>query len=396
MPHLILVGAGHAHLAVLARLAQRPCPPDWQISLISPSLQVLYSGMVPGWMAGHYRLEDCQLQLQGLVQQAGVHHLARNMVLMNAQAQTLLDDHGQTWSYDLLSLDVGSLADTSALQALGPRLLAVRPLTAWVQHWPACLAMAEQLNRPLRLAVVGGGAAGLELVLAAEHALRQRGRPAQMLWVTGTAGPLPGHHASVQARARRCLQQRGIAVLEQRVQGHAEGLIWQDVHTQTHGFLAQDRVLAAPGAKPAPCLADSGLALDASGFVQVHAHHQSCSHPQVFAAGDTCARNSPGFARSGVHAVHVGPVLAHNLELMMHGFNASTPAQQRAWRCYHPRRHSLYLLATGPKQAIASWGPWSAQGPWVWHWKNWLDRRFVQRYSLLTAATAQAIAQDGS
>lgn len=96
------------------------------------------------------------------------------------------------------------------------------------------------------------------------------------------------------------------------------------------------------------------------------------SHPQVFAAGDTCARQDVRVARSGVHAVHAGPVLTHNL--------LSTIAGEPL-RSYPPRPRSLYLLATGPRRAIASWGPWSAEGRWAWRWKDRIDRAFIRRFN---------------
>jgi hypothetical protein len=77
-------------------------------------------------------------------------------------------------------------------------------------------------------------------------------------------------------------------------------------------------------------------------------------------------------ARSGVHAVHAGPVLAVNLLAALKG---GTTAH------YKPHRQSLYILACGPRYAIASWGRFSAEGQWVWRWKDWIDRRFISRFS---------------
>ncbi len=47
-----------------------------------------------------------------------------------------------------------------------------------------------------------------------------------------------------------------------------------------------------------------------------------------------------------------------------------------------PRRHSLYLLACGPRYAVVSWGRWSSEGQWAWYWKNWIDRRFIARHAV--------------
>ncbi|WP_298220417.1 hypothetical protein [Halothiobacillus sp.] len=126
-----------------------------------------------------------------------------------------------------------------------------------------------------------------------------------------------------------------------------------------------------PDAYPPRWLQTSHLALDEHGYISVDAGHQSISHPNVFAAGDVCARTDIIMARSGVHAVFAGPVVAHNLIASITGGKFIR---------YRPRKRSLYLMATGPKHAIASWGPLSAAGNWVWWWKNRIDRRFMNKH----------------
>ena len=46
-----------------------------------------------------------------------------------------------------------------------------------------------------------------------------------------------------------------------------------------------------------------------------------------------------------------------------------------------PQQRTLNLLSCGERRAIASWGDWSAEGRWVWWWKDRIDRAFVRRYS---------------
>jgi NADH dehydrogenase FAD-containing subunit len=136
--------------------------------------------------------------------------------------------------------------------------------------------------------------------------------------------------------------------------------------------LPADRVLAATGARAPAWLKGSDLQLDMNGYVVVDGTYCSVSHRNVFAAGDVAARQDIAVARSGVHAVHAGPVLAANLLAALQG---------GAMQTYVPRRHSLYLLACGPRYAVASWGRWSAEGAWVWYWKDWIDRHFVLRFA---------------
>ena len=374
MKRLLLVGGGHAQLAVLQALA-RQRPRAVEAVLLTPSPWQWYSGMLPGWMAGHYRAEDCRIDLRPLAAAAGVRLCLAAAVALDADRRRLQDDSGAIHDFDLLSLDVGSLTDTRALEALpAGTLLPVKPLQAFFAAWPQRLAAARagQLHR---LAVVGGGAAGVELVLAAAQALRGAGCTVALALVAPPGGLLASHAEGVRRRVERRLAEAGIALHLARAGGTAAGLVLDHGAGDAPAALPADCVIAATGACALPWLRESGLACDADGWVAVDAGHRSLSHPAIHAAGDVCTRAVPGFARSGVHAVHAGPVLAANLLAALENGPASTPPHT-----YRPRPRSLYLIASGPRHAIASWGRWSAEGSWVWHWKDYLDRGFIARH----------------
>lgn len=54
----------------------------------------------------------------------------------------------------------------------------------------------------------------------------------------------------------------------------------------------------------------------------------------------------------------------------------------RAWPQHQPQRHFLALLATGDSRAIASSGPFGAEGAWVWRWKDHIDHRFLRQFEV--------------
>lgn len=362
--HLVLAGGGHAHVLVLEHLAQHPLH-DTQVTLISPSGWQTYSGMLPGLMTGQYTPEACRIDLRPLARRAGVRFIeARVSGLTSSPTEVHLSD-GSALSYDLLSLDVGSEVDDRALQPLGPRLWPLKPLDVFHERWQTLLQSPPEAV-PRRLAVVGGGAAGVEAVLAASAAWRQRGRTLSCVLVTGPRGVLPDHSPAVRARVQKALRTHRIECLPHRAVGTPDGLLLDDGRHHP-----ADLVLAAAGARAPSWLRETPLALDARGFVAVNAHHQSTSHPNVFAVGDVCSRVDQTVARSGVHAVRAGPVLAHNLGAWLSG---------QPLHAYHPRRWSLYLLSTGSRQAVLSWGPFSAAGTWVWRLKDHIDRGFMARF----------------
>lgn len=365
MKRLVLVGGGHAHLSVLNALMQEKLR-DIEVIMITPTSHQNYSGMLPGWMAGHYTKSQVQINLLPLLEVANVKLIIESVAGIDAERRCVGLADGRHIEYDLLSIDVGSEINSSWLEMAGDKLLPVKPLDVFFETWPRILAAAHE--RPgYRLVVVGGGAAGIELALAAYYAFNRANNQGRVELVVSDSGVLAGHAARVQERMKRFLSTTGIIVHHMRAVGTEQGVMLSDGTS-----LAADCVIAATGARAPVWLKLSKLVLDENGYIAVDQHHRSQSHKDVFAAGDVCARQDMPVARSGVHAVHAGPVLAKNLLATL----GNTPLT-----IYQPRPRSLYLLACGAQYAIASWGNFSAEGRWVWRWKDRIDRGFIQRFS---------------
>ena len=367
MKRLVLVGGGHAHLSVLEKLTHAAIA-GTEVVLITPNRYQNYSGMLPGWIAGHYTREQSRVDLQPLVRASGVRMIEAHVTAMSADTRTLTLEDGQQVTYDLLSLDVGSETQTEGLSPLGVRLLPVKPLDDFFAQWPEIQKKAIN-QKDYALVVIGGGAAGVELAFAAQFALKRAGAQEHVTLVVSSDGMLKGHHDSVRRRVMAYTRKVGIVLYQQAATGVVDGLQFSDGHR-----IYADQVIAATGAKPLSWLRQSGLSLNEQGYILVDACHRTQSHPEVFAVGDTCARTDVHMARSGVHAVKAGPVLAENLYTVLAGSAAQL-------KDYQPRKSSLYLLACGPQYAIASWGLISFEGRWVWRLKDWIDRRFIKRFS---------------
>jgi pyridine nucleotide-disulfide oxidoreductase family protein len=361
---LILAGSGHAHLALLRALASHPLPAV-QAVLVAPSRYEIYSGMVPGWIAGHFTLNEIRVDLLPLCRAANVRLIAGRIVGMDAGRRHVACSTGEHLDYDLLSLDIGGEIDLSWLQPSEDRLIAARPFHSFVPRWQQTV-QAAQTAAGFRLVVVGGGAGGVEIALAARHAFAARGLDASVDLIASESGVLNGHAPAVSRRIRRLAARFGVRIHDERAVGAGNGLLLSNAER-----LLADRIVAATGVRPARWLRLSKLSLDEQGYIIVDSAHRSVSHPEVFAAGDVCSRQDVNMERSGVHAVHAGAILARNVVAAVAGGSMCA---------YRPRRRSLYLLATGPRYAVASWGSWSGEGAWVWYWKRWIDRRFIRSF----------------
>lgn len=370
-PQLLLLGAGHAHLHVLRGLA-RSRPADLAITVVAPYPRQLYSGMVPGFVAGHYALEECVIPLAGLLARCGARYLQGSGVALDADARTVTLASGESVAWDWLSLNTGPVMDREKIEVAMPgareHALFVRPIEAFGQLWPRLAGLGK--SRPIALAVIGAGAAGLELAMAAAHALRGPGYPAgsRVTLLTGGPPPASSYPPALQRRVARALQRLGITVVREACVGVAAG----ELLLAGGARLACDAPLLAVGAQAPGWLAGSGLALDESGFVVVNPCLQSVSHGRVFAVGDVASRVDAPQPRSGVHAVRAGPPLLANLQSALRGQPLAP---------YQPPARTLNLIACGERYAIAAWGGLQVEGRWVWRLKDRIDRAFVARYA---------------
>lgn len=352
---VILAGGGHAHLAVLA---------DWAAADLSGTERVLvtrerylaYSGMLPGWMAGRFKAEELLIDLAPLAEAAGARLVLDEVAGLDASARRLHLSGGAELDFDLLSLATGGTLATAGFAALGDRLLPVRPVAAFMAGWEAFCARG-----PGKVTVVGGGAAGVELALAAAR----RGHATCL--VAPDQGFMPGHGTAARRRARAALRRAGVTVHAATARGAADGLMLDDGST-----VASDLVILATGSQPPTWLSGSGLACDGAGFVLTGSDLRSVSHPAVFAAGDIAMPAGRQLPRAGVHAVKAGPVLAANLRAAIAGWPLGR---------YRPGSRRLALLATADGRAIASWGGLAAQGRWLSWVKDRIDRSFIARYT---------------
>lgn len=350
---VLLVGAGHAHLGVLRRWAGG-LRPRGRIALVSPEPYAWYSGMLPGLLAGRYALEQCRIALRPLCAAAGIDWLEDSVTALEADTRTLSLAGGTACRARWLSLNPGAEPPMPAREDGAMEVLPVKPFAGFVARW------TEWRARPAPLAILGGGAAGVELALAMAAQV-----PA--LTLCSAVRLLGSHPPALRSRALRHLQAAGVRVLEhcavERIRGDA---LEADGRTVWRG----GRLILASGARPLPWLVDSGLAVDAHGFVAIDGTLQSVSHLQILAAGD-CA-SLAATPHSGVYAVRQGPVLANNLAQALAG---------RSLQTYHPQRHALALLADGRGGALMSWAGLTAEGALLGRWKDFLDRRFMRLHS---------------
>ncbi|MEI6734445.1 MAG: FAD-dependent oxidoreductase [Comamonadaceae bacterium] len=350
MKSLVLLGAGQSHIDLLSTLAANQ-PSGVQLTLIAPYPLHVYVGMVASFVAGQHPLEDCLIDLASMLQKAGVRWLTGSPALLDVQSATLRLTDGSTYGFDWLSIDTGALQDRQQIEALMPGArehgLFVRPLEAFCALWPRVTELAT--SRALRIAVLGHDLLSIELALA----IRQRLPGASVTLVAGPAGltcaPAPG----AEKRIVKILRQYRITVLADLT----VGIEAQQVRLASGARLACDVPIVANAGSAPVWLASSALALDVHGRVALDAYGRSVSHPNVFAASDVASRAKPALTENLMALLAGRPVRRHQ----------SAPGH-------------LSFVAYGDRRALLSWRGFSMQGRWVGWLKDWLEKRYIQRY----------------
>ncbi|MFN3629657.1 MAG: FAD-dependent oxidoreductase [Casimicrobiaceae bacterium] len=359
---LALVGGGHAHVEVLRQLAEHPNS-DLDVALFDPSPSVWYSGMVPGVIAGHYKPAEAKVNLWALCQRARVRFFETAVTRIDAAKQRIYTAQGERHFYDMLSLNVGGATRTLPITE-GAFVVPVKPIGGLVD-------MVEERSQltasQVKMAVIGGGAAAVEVALALAH--RWRGRNCQ-LSIVASGQLLAQFPAFARRRALQSCADYRIKVIEsRRVIRLDPGRLCLDGGETVVCHVA---ILATGHAAP-ELLRSSGLELAPDGTAATNASLQSINRPNVFAVGDCASVVSARHPKAGVTSVRQGRVLLSCLNAYARGERLPT------WRS---STEALALITLGDRQAIAARNGFAIAGAWVWRWKDAIDRRWIKRYTV--------------
>lgn len=357
---LVLIGGGHTHALVLRMWGMNPLP-GARLTVIDPSPTVAYSGMLPGFVAGHYTRDDLAIDLVRLARFAGARLITAPATGIDLTARTITVPGRPPIAFDAASIDIGITSDMPMIPGFADHAIPVKPLTPFARAW-------EGFPKDAPIAVIGGGVAGAEIAMAMAHRTRQ---PVHLIEAQTALAVLS---PSARARTLRALAAQGVTLHEQ---APVSAITAGQVHLATGQTIAAGFICGTAGARAHDWPAATGLATD-NGFLTVNRHLQT-SDPLIFATGDCAQMTATPRPKAGVFAVRQAPVLFHNLRATLAG---------GPLRPFTPQKDYLKLVSLGSRTALAEkWGL-SLAAPALWRWKDRIDRRFMDRLNHLPAMPA--------
>ena len=347
--HLVLLGAGRAHMQVLKALARQGSG-GMAVTLVTPHPYYIEPAMLAGHIAGDYALDELRVPLDRLVEASGAGFVPAHVLALDPAGRRVQLSSGDALPYDVLSIDTEPAVDREQVEAEMPgarrNALFTHPLESFVQLWPQLQALARE--RALQVAVVGEGVPAAELAMAVAHALAAP-HGSRVTLVAGEAPLLAEQAPPLQRRVLARLKGLNITVLQDR----CVGMDGRALQLASGATLMCDAPLLATGAGTPAWLAQAGLQSDEAGQPLVNARLQSESHRQIF------------IVPQGAPA-EVGPVLEANLRTAVDGGTLKKVPMDAS---------RLRVVGCGDGHAIAVWGPLGLEGREVWHWKSRRDRR---------------------
>jgi selenide,water dikinase len=366
---LILIGGGHTHALVLRKWGMNPLA-GVRVTVINPGPTAPYSGMLPGFVGGHYTRAELDIDLVKLARFAGARIINGYARAIDTAAKTINVDDRPPIAYDVAAIDVGITSTMPDLPGFQAHAIPAKPLGTFASRWDAFRA---ETNTP-HIAVIGGGVAGAELALAMAHALRDKTPEIKLIDRSRALSAL-GYKARNMMLAALTANNVEIVEHAEVTEIFAEGVVLSDGR-----LIRSDFTTGAAGAKPHGWIADIGLDLH-EGFVTVDGNLQS-SDPAIFAVGDCAHLSANPRPKAGVYAVREAPVLFDNLRAVLSGGDL---------RPYKPQRDYLKLVSLGEKSALAEKFGTARQGPLLWKLKDYIDRKFMDQFDELPVMPAPAL-----
>jgi selenide, water dikinase len=370
----VLIGGGHSHALLLRMWGMKPLP-GVRLTVINPDARAAYSGMLPGFIAGHYQRHELELDLVRLARFAGARVVLGRVSGIDRAQKRILVPGRLPIAYDIASIDIGITSAMPGLDGFVDHATPAKPLETFANSWDSFREQVHNGRASADAVVIGGGVAGVEIAMAMAHALRRDGCAAPNIGLVDRAEVLAEMRSKTRDHLLKHLKAQGVKLREM-----VEVLRIEHDRVCLEGGdeIPSAFTLGAAGARPWGWLKETGLTL-VDGFIEVGETLQSSNDPDIFACGDCAHMHLTPRPKAGVFAVRQAPVLYHNLVA------ALTGAELRSFR---PQRDYLKLISLGGKSALADKSGVRLEGALLWKWKDQIDQKFMTKLKRLPAMAA--------
>lgn len=125
---IVLVGGGHSHVGVLKRFGMRSIP-CVRVTLICTDTHTPYTGILPGYVAGHHEYDAVHIDLSRLAVLAGVGPYRDKAIGLDCTNREVPCRSRPPASSDVLSINIGSAPRLRDVPGAAENAVAVKPIS---------------------------------------------------------------------------------------------------------------------------------------------------------------------------------------------------------------------------------------------------------------------------
>ncbi len=362
--HLVLAGGGHAHMETLANI-RRFLDLGHRVTVIGPSDYHYYSGMGPGMLGATYEPDDIRFATRQRVEEQGGDFIRDRIIGLDPSQRRLNLASGRVVDYDLVSFNTGSSVDLPEIVGDQSAIYTVKPIERLYEARRQITKMADQ--RPMAIAVVGGGPAGAEVAGNLRQLLGKSGHPARVSLFAGHRF-MARFPQKVQRRSWKLLDKNGVILHEYGyLKSISNNTLLFDSGIAEHA----DVIILATGVHPSPFFQQSGLPTGPDGGLLVNQYLQSPTYPEIFGGGDCIFFQPRPLDKVGVYAVRENPILFHNLLAALQG---------KELLPFDPGGDYLLIFNLGNGQGLLRRKWLLFTGRLAFRIKDWIDTRFMAKF----------------
>lgn len=363
MKRLLLAGGGHGHINVLKKLIQTPLQ-NTEILLITDFEKQYYSGMLPGFIEGLYAEEEICFNVRKLCEAVKVEYIEEKIIEIDADRKKVITNRGE-YGFDYISMNLGAssreifeIEETtmSYVKPIANIVDLVRRIEAKYQE----LRAASQSKNPIRVGIIGSGAAGIEIALA----LASR-YPSIFIEILGREKEiLAKFNTSAREKITKIMRRKGIHVRsgEEVLVLNQEGLMTGNSHKSYDFYIISNGYTGLP-------IRFSGYEVTKENYLLVDDDLRA--NDFSIAMGDMISlKKDERNLKAGVFAIRQAPILFDNLKRIL--------KEEQSLRPYRAAKNYLQIINTGNKTAVLNYGNHSFQGRIAWLLKDFIDRAYMK------------------
>ncbi len=261
---IVLLGAGHTNAHII-RMWRMGAIPEVRLTCVSDRTVATYSGMLPGTLAGQYQSSRMEIDLIRLCAACNVRFIHANATRLDVERRLLLLHGRPAVHFDALSIGIGSRPKSFPDSEIG---LTIKPMQTFLKRLEAKLKQWQSnvTSGPLRIVVVGGGAAGIELTFCLPRFVeRMIGEhvPVEFCIIESGTQILAGMPRRTRALALRELSKRNV---ELKLNSRVESVIGNRIVLDNREECSADLVIWAISATAHDLLSNFDLPSDDRGF----------------------------------------------------------------------------------------------------------------------------------